>query len=138
LFHHIPTTSHSTIVNTAAGDEGSSFKDALRHYESTARDKYKTGIDPDKEHTMAELWTVIDHTMKEYEDKKSKVWNRIHLAFRKLGDGAGAFEGWLGLLPNQSEYMSVVCGGLKLIVKVSWLLPSLAASDPSRLWAACV
>jgi hypothetical protein len=70
---------------------------------------------------MAELWTVIDHTLKDYslEDKRSKVWSRIHLAFRKLGDGQGAFEGWLGLLPTQSQYMSVVCGGLKLIIKVS-------------------
>jgi len=95
-------------------------------YEAGAREKFKTGVDPAKKHTMEELWNVIDTAVDNYQSKeKNGVWGKIRLAFRKLGENGKAFEGWLGLLPEESEYFSVVCGGLKLIIGVSWRQTSL-------------
>jgi hypothetical protein len=96
------------------------FKAAMQEYERTAQDKYKTGIDPNSEHTMEQLWAMIDEVVGKYENKDTKGhWGKIRLGFRKLGEGSEAIKGWLGLLPDQSEYLSVVCGGLKLIITVS-------------------
>jgi hypothetical protein len=96
------------------------FKKAMREYESTAKEKYKTGIDPDSEHTIKQLETVAAEAIDQYQTKDTKgFWGKIRLACRKLGDGSEDLQGWLGLLPTESEYLSVVAGGLKLILKVS-------------------
>ena len=100
--------------------EEARFKDIMREYETTAKPKYKTGFDPDGKHSVAELWKVIDDAVDKYQSKDVEgVWGRIRLAFRKLGDKDKAIEGWLGLLPQESQYLSVVCGGLKLVLHVN-------------------
>ncbi|KAI0199495.1 hypothetical protein F4808DRAFT_461815 [Astrocystis sublimbata] len=96
------------------------FKDALRNYEFTAKEKYKTGVDPDCEHTISQLTQLIESTIDTYENEDTEgCWGRIRLAFRKFGENGKAFEGWLGLLPTESMYLAVVCGGLKLIIKAA-------------------
>jgi len=92
----------------------------MRLYENTAQEKYKTGINPDSEHTIKDLEAVVSEAIDNYQTKDTKgFWGKIRLACRKLGDGSEAIQGWLGLLPQESEYLSVVCGGLKLILKVT-------------------
>ncbi|OIW24490.1 hypothetical protein CONLIGDRAFT_648639 [Coniochaeta ligniaria NRRL 30616] len=108
-----PNTSDDVLA------EEEQFKEAMREYEDTAEPKYKTGIDPDAEHSVTQLWKVIDDEVAKYHSKDKKgLWGKIRLAFRKLGDGNQAVQGWLGLLPTESHYLSVVCGGLKLIIHV--------------------
>lgn len=95
------------------------FKAAMREYENSAKQKYKTGVNVDDNHNVDQLWQVIDKAVDEYESKgQDGVWGKIRIGFRKLGDGSEAIQGWLGLLPTESHYLSVVCGGLKLILKV--------------------
>ncbi|KAI0404663.1 hypothetical protein F4802DRAFT_565879 [Xylaria palmicola] len=111
----------STIEET--GKAETAFKDALRNYESTAKEKYKTGVDPDSDHTISQLTEIIDCAIDTYEKEDTEgCWGKIRLAFRNFGENGKAFEGWLGLLPTESPYLSVVCGGLKLIIKVSSVL----------------
>jgi hypothetical protein len=99
--------------------EEDQFKAAMKEYEKTAKDKYKTGVDPDSEHTMEQLWAVVDAAVDKYKTKDTKgYWGKIRHAFRKLGENDKAIQGWLGLLPTESHYLSVVCGGLKLIIEV--------------------
>lgn len=45
-------------------------------------------------------------------------WGKVREAFRKLGENSQAFQSWLGLLPSENNYLSVLCGGLKLILGV--------------------
>jgi hypothetical protein len=95
------------------------FKAAMREYENMAKKKYKTGIDPDSEHTVGQLESVVSEAISRHQDADSKgAWGKINLACRKLSEGKDSIEGWLGLLPTENNYLSVVCGGLKLILKV--------------------
>lgn len=99
--------------------EEDQFKSTMREYEATADAKYKTGVNVGDRHNFKQLWTVIDEAVNKYETKDTaRFWGKIRLAFRKLGDGSETAQGWLGLLPTESNYLSVVCGGLKLIIKV--------------------
>lgn len=96
------------------------FKNAMKEYEKSVKEKYKTGVDVDDTHSVEQLWQIIDKAIDDYTSKdKDGVWGKIRIGFRKLGDGSEAMQGWLGLLPTESQYLSIVCGGLKLILKVS-------------------
>lgn len=71
-------------------------------------------------HSVEHLWKIIDDVVEDYARRgQGGAWGKIRTGFRKLGDGSEAIQGWLGLLPTESEYLSVVCGGFKLILKVS-------------------
>lgn len=95
----------------------------MREYEKTAKQKYRTGINPDNKHTTSEVEAIVKEAINKYQTEDTRgFWGKIRLACRKLGDGSEAIQGWLGLLPTQSEYLSVVCGGLKLILTISGLL----------------
>ncbi|RAH59521.1 hypothetical protein BO85DRAFT_485994 [Aspergillus piperis CBS 112811] len=61
---------------------------------------------------------AVDQVAAKYKNSEAEkgVWNQIRNAFRKLGDHENAINGWLGLLPSESNYLSVVCGGLKFIL----------------------
>lgn len=96
------------------------FREAMEFYEKNAKTKYKTGVDLSSAHSVEQLWKIIDTEVEKYlaKDKKG-AWGKIRHAFRKLGDGSEAVKGWLGLIPSESHYLSIVCGGLKLIIQVS-------------------
>lgn len=90
----------------------------MREYESTVPGKYKTGIDPDKNHTIQQLQEVVAHAVQKHSENDSKgLWGKVNAAFLKLGNNKESINSWLGLLPGESEYMSVVCGGFKLILE---------------------
>jgi hypothetical protein len=93
----------------------------MKDYEDKVKDKYKTGIDFDEVHTMEQVWEAVEEAIANYQIEDVKgFWGRIRKAFRKLGEHNKALEGWMGLLPTESHYLSSVCGGLKLILKVSF------------------
>ncbi|GLA00334.1 hypothetical protein AnigIFM60653_008393 [Aspergillus niger] len=99
-------------------EEEQKFLQAMRDYENNSKNKYKTGIKVDQTHTMEDLWNSVDHVAEKYKNSESErgIWDQIRIAFRKLGDHESAIDGWLGLLPSESNYLSVVCGGLKFIL----------------------
>lgn len=101
-------------------EEEQKFLQAMRDYENNSKNKYKTGIRVDQVHTLEELWNSVDQVAAKYKNSEGEkgVWDRIRNAFRKLGDHENAINGWLGLLPSESNYLSVVCGGLKFILHV--------------------
>lgn len=43
-------------------------------------------------------------------------WGPLRSSFRKFGENHKAFTAWIGLLPTESHYISILCGGLKLII----------------------
>ena len=92
----------------------------MRQYEREAKKKYRTGMDPDKTHTITQLESAIAKSIEKHDDEEAKgYWGRINIAFRKLGGKKEDINGWLGLLPSESQYFSVICGGFKLIIEVS-------------------
>lgn len=86
-------------------------------YERVADAKYRTNISSGQLHTWDEVIEEVNQAAKQYNDR-STLWNKIRHGLRKFGEGHSAFDAWLGLLPTQSNYCSLLCGGLKLILKV--------------------
>lgn len=65
----------------------------------------------------------ISEVQKKYEIESIKgPWGKVRQAFRRLGENSAVFESWLMLLPSENNYLSVLCGGLKLILRVSSFL----------------
>ncbi|KAK3994345.1 hypothetical protein QBC44DRAFT_357241 [Cladorrhinum sp. PSN332] len=116
----IPSTPETLISVQQVKAEEDAFKAAMREYESTVKKKYRTGINPDEEHTIRQFESVISKAILQHEDGESKgAWGKINLACRKLSEGKDSIEGWLGLLPSENNYLSIVSGGLKLILKAA-------------------
>ncbi|KAL6695115.1 hypothetical protein J3F84DRAFT_376148 [Trichoderma pleuroticola] len=119
------TIDECAVSNLMANDDEviaqeDAFKEAMRLYESTADVKYRTGINPDDEHTVAQLESLVNESISQYQANDSRgFWGKISLACRKLGENKDNIEGWLGVLPSENQYLSVVCGGLKLILKLN-------------------
>lgn len=109
-----------TSIKAVVMAEEDRFRAAMKAYEETAREKYKTGVDLSSAHSVEQLLKIMDTEVEKYHAKDKKgVWGKIRHAFRKLGHGSEAVKGWLGLIPSESHYLSIVCGGLKLIIQVS-------------------
>ncbi|EFX01024.1 hypothetical protein CMQ_5966 [Grosmannia clavigera kw1407] len=113
-----PKDEQQTITDKQVSTEERLFKEAMKEYESTAKPKYRTGIDPEATHTFKELESVLADALKTSQPTGG-AWGRIEKAFQKLGESKENLDSWLGLLPSESEYFSIVCGGLKMVVSVS-------------------
>ena len=90
----------------------------MDEYEKATENKQKKvpGWSRNK-HTWKEVLEEVDVASSQYNDP-SGFWGKIRKVFRRGGDNAGPASAWLALLPTQSEYFSVLCGGLKLIIGV--------------------
>ena len=96
------------------------FKEAAKAYEQAAVDadpNYKSKFDWEHAHTWEEVLDEVEKAVNSNKDA-SKLWGKIRKAFRSLGNNSKVFSAWLQLLPNQSQYCSILCGGLILIIGV--------------------
>ncbi len=92
----------------------------MEEYEKTAKPKYKMMINIHETHTMAQVWEIVNEEVQKHNDENKKgIWSGLQTAFRVFSENNTAVESWLGLLPAESQYFSILCGGLKLIIKVS-------------------
>lgn len=108
----------------------------MKDYESTAPRKYKAGIDPEQEHTIQQAQEVVANAIQKHTENDSEgLWRKVNDAFLKLGNNKDSITSWLGLLPGERQYMSVVCGGFKIILKV-WLCPSSSLCNHFTDWYA--
>lgn len=94
-----------------AANKKQHFKVAIEAYEeSTQGSEYKTGIHTDSVHTWEGGLEKMDIASQNYNDIPSFL-GKIRRSSRKTSD---LFDAWASVLPSQSEYFSVICGGLKL------------------------
>ena len=96
------------------------FIEATIAYEASAAaadPNHKTNIDWNHIHTWEEVLEEVEKAAQSYNDN-SKVWGKVRKAFRSIGSNQKIFAAWLEFLPSQSQYCSIVCGGLKLILGV--------------------
>ncbi|KAH0536273.1 hypothetical protein FGG08_006834 [Glutinoglossum americanum] len=102
-----------------ANSEMQRFKAAMEAYEtSTKSSKYKTNISSQSTHTWDEVLVEVENAVREY-DSCTGLWGKIRKGLRSFGRNHSAFGAWMDLLPSQSEHVSVLCGGFKLILGVS-------------------
>ncbi|KAK3367801.1 hypothetical protein B0H63DRAFT_489796 [Podospora didyma] len=95
--------------------EKQGFQLAMEAYESTTvGSKFKTDVTENPIHTWDDVLTEVQRAQDMYSDA-SGMWGRIQKGLRRFGSNGQALEAWASLLPSESEYTSVLCGGLKLI-----------------------
>jgi hypothetical protein len=95
----------------------------MEFYDKNAEPRYKVGINMKKIHNMDEVMKAIEDAKMAYDEKAQKgFFAPLRKAFRKLGKNQETCKAWLDLLPGDSEYFSIICGGLKLILGVSLIV----------------
>lgn len=77
----------------------------------------KSQIDWRQTHTWEELLEQVEEAAVSFNDTSS-TWHKVRKVFRSVGSNHKVFKAWLEFLPTQSQYCSIVCGGLKLIFGV--------------------
>ena len=80
----------------------------------------KSEIDWQHAHTWEEVLEEVEEAAASFNDSSS-TWGKVRKAFRSIGSNDTVFKAWLEFLPTQSQYCSIVCGGLKLILGVRLL-----------------
>jgi hypothetical protein len=94
------------------------FRNAVRIYEEDAKPKYKVGVELSETHSIDDVMTAIEATMKIYNEKAEKgMYAPLRRAFQKIGNYQ-ACQSWIQLAPTQSAYFSLVCGGVMLLLEV--------------------
>ncbi|KAI3336581.1 hypothetical protein HD806DRAFT_542439 [Xylariaceae sp. AK1471] len=94
------------------------FAEVLRDFEATLPDKHKTKFNLHGKHTWSEVIVEADKAEKKYLKKadKESPYGRVRGFFRSLQRESPVIESWLCLLPTESNYGSLVCGGFKMIL----------------------
>jgi hypothetical protein len=98
------------------------FKDAIDEYQRIVEPKYQLSEDLTKAHDIISLLKSIDTASNWYKvDAIKGPWGKVRGAYRKLGKNQAAIKAWLSLIPSEHEYFSILCGGLTLILGVSYM-----------------
>lgn len=77
----------------------------------------KSEIDWQHAHTWEEVLEEVEKAATSFNDT-ANTWGKVRKVFRSMGNNHKVFKTWLEVLPTQSQYCSIVCGGLKVILGV--------------------
>lgn len=80
----------------------------------------KSEIDWRQAHTWEEVLEQIEKAARSF-DNTASTWGKVRKFFRSMGNKHQVFTIWPEILPSQSQYCSMVCGGLKLVFGVRLL-----------------
>lgn len=76
-------------------------------------------LDINADHTWDDVLSLQQSLSEDREKETSKgVKGFAYRHLRRFGDNSKTFQSWLKLLPTESHYLSVLCGGLQLILGV--------------------
>ena len=112
--------SDSNDLYNDANVETQHFIQAAIAYEKSQRAAdpgYKTEFNWNHDHKWEEVLEIVEKTAQDCNDS-SGVWGRVRKAFRSLGNNHKVFAAWMNILPTQSQYASIICGALKLVLGV--------------------
>ncbi|RMY93367.1 hypothetical protein D0862_09227 [Hortaea werneckii] len=92
------------------------FRQALQDYKDQAKPKYQADIDLrlSAHHQWDDVIGAVEALSKTQAERKD-FWSSLRNKLHWFGENSSVFQQWSGLLPTQSNYFSVMCGGLKLI-----------------------
>ena len=111
--------SDAVYDNKALFDCREAFKNELQDYEDRADPRYRTGVDLMTSHTWGDVMAEVELARRKYEGVEKKgIRRKIGNGWKNFISAAPAIEAWLELLPNNSLYGSVLCGGLTIILEV--------------------
>ncbi|TGJ84773.1 hypothetical protein E0Z10_g3977 [Xylaria hypoxylon] len=97
------------------------FAEVLLSFEESLPDNFKTRFNLQSKHTWTEVISEAEIAEKKYNKKadKESPFGRIRGLFRILRSNSPAIHNWLDLLPTESTYGSLICGGLKVILRAA-------------------
>ena len=97
------------------------FIQVVNEYTLVAKKKtnYLPEVKITENHTLEEVTEKLKEAIQKYDEDAVKGFRgQFHKNARSFGDNSDAFKSYLELLPTESHYLSVVCGGMKLILRV--------------------
>ncbi|KAL8930796.1 MAG: hypothetical protein Q9208_000337 [Pyrenodesmia sp. 3 TL-2023] len=98
-------------------DNPSAFIKTVDSYNVDARRYGSMEMDLLKEHTWDGVLSVQQHISQERDVQTSKGFRgSLHKRLRQFFDHSESFQSWLKLLPAGSQYLSILCGGLTLVL----------------------
>lgn len=94
------------------------FAETLQRFEDGLPENHKPHFNLRGKHSWTEVIEEAKIAEMKYAKKADKEsrFGRVRGLFRLLQKRSPAIDSWLGLLPSQSEYGSLICGGLKLVL----------------------
>ncbi|KAJ8133034.1 hypothetical protein O1611_g590 [Lasiodiplodia mahajangana] len=97
------------------------FAEALQSFEDSLPESLKTGFNLQSKHTWAEVISEAKCAEIKYNKKadKESPFGRVRGFFRSLRSNSPAIQNWLSLLPSDSMYGSLICGGIKVILRAA-------------------
>jgi len=107
------------VIYKAANAHRLAFIETVGSYNRVAGDHGSMDMDINAEHTWDKVLAVQQEfsQMREVETSRG-VAGMFRKTMRRFGDNSESFQAWLTLLPTDSHYLSVLCGGLTLVLKV--------------------
>lgn len=107
-----------------ASDETERFKDIMEAFirEQPSRTVLKE-FDIRGRHSWVEVMSQLDLAKQSYEDKAKGRQGVVRRAGRWFSDNVDTIDPWVRLIP-ETDYSSVICGGLKFIFAVRDASPS--------------
>ena len=74
-------------------------------------------MDVHKEHTWNDVLSAQQNFIQD-RDAQPGFGGSIRRRARGFADNSESFQSWLKLLPSGSQYLSILCGGLTLVLGV--------------------
>jgi hypothetical protein len=120
-----PSASASTITIEptflATDSHCAHFQNALLAFESALPPKHKTHFSPTSLHTWDEVIAEAKIAEIAYTKRGSREthFGRVRGYLRILQRNTARLDGWIDLVPSQSTYTSVICGGFKMVLRAA-------------------
>ncbi|KAF2849624.1 hypothetical protein T440DRAFT_518866 [Plenodomus tracheiphilus IPT5] len=96
--------------------ESARFIEAMQKFSDTAnKGKGKKNRIAVGANTWGDVLAELDTAASCRKDTGTK-WGKMKQQFRKISGKADSVSAWVQVLPSQSQYFSIICGGLKLIL----------------------
>jgi len=95
-------------------------------YNVDARRHGNVEMDIRANHTWEQVLSMQQgfHEERRKADTPKGLKSFIYTKMRRFGENSETFQACLMLLPTESHYLSVLCGGLKLLLGVRWQYPT--------------
>ncbi|KAI1771510.1 hypothetical protein F4818DRAFT_205577 [Hypoxylon cercidicola] len=110
-----------TLQNEGEDAHCKQFAEVLKTFENDLPTKYKTRFNLHGKHSWSEVVEEASIAEMKYRKKASKEspFGRVRGFFRSLQKKSPILDSWLDLLPDESEYASLICGGFKIILRAA-------------------
>ena len=96
------------------------FIATVNSYNAVAKENGSMQMNTNAEYTWSDVLSAQENFDQERENVTSRgVKGFMYKHLRRFGDNSETFQSWLKLLPTESHYLSLLCGGLTLVLGVS-------------------